>query len=1166
MTTLTFDQNVVTPEGTPLGGWVHLEVSDNGDFYVKFHMHSSSMFGNFDYNLRAYLTAPGFPTMAFIQSGHVSGVDDWEHEERGNNPLLHLYWAQLQAGPIYNVAKDYSWGGPVGTINELVKDIFDIGAGVVGTALGVIVGATREAIDWLGTTLGPGGTLGVIGGVVVFAVATVAGAGVGGALILAVVAGVAIGAVTNALIEYRALNAAEVALARKVFGNSLNFDKVVITNLAGAGGRAFTAPGVDGKTYCNLGHAYDNPLGSGGDAYPYPGQLLIHELTHAWQIEHTSFLPGLMCSGMVNQAQYTLGDNVYAYGAPGGDWSTFNAEQQGAIVDQWYGGNHNSARHQPMDQESPYYRYIWDNILGHANSSSAPANLRSAASSGVAAIGRSEGHLDVFWVGQDGAIGSQWWDAARGAGWGDHTAFAIAPYWSAQQGSAVTCVARTPNNLDVFWVGYDGAIATQWWAAGDHGQWGDHTAFAIAPPGSARPGSAIAAVARTPDHIDVFWIAPDGAIASHWWDAAAGGGWGNHGPFPIAPAGSADPEGGLSVVSRSPNHMDVFWIGPDGGIGSQWWDATPGWGWGDHTAFGIAPPGSARQGSPITAVARTPDHLDVFWVGRDGAIASQWWDAAAGAGWGDHQPFRITPPGAAAPDSGLAAVTRTPDHLDVFWVGSDGAVGSQWWHAAQGANWGDHTPFPITPAGAADPRSPLTAVGRTPDHLDVFWVGPDGAIASQWWDVAAGAGWGDHQPFPITGPGAGMSTDTSRRTSTSGSVTRNPNHLDVFWVGADGAIASQWWDAAPGASWGDHQAFPITQPGAAEPGTATAVVSRSPNHLDVFWVGADGAIASQWWDATAGASWGDHQPFTITSPGAAKVGSSVTAVARYANHLDVFWVGADGAVISQWWDAAPGLGWGDHQPFALTPPGVADPTAGIAAVARTRDHLDVFWVSPDGSILSQWWDAAPGAGWGDHNAFAVASPGSAHPGSPVAVVARYPGHLDVFWVGPDGAVASTWWDIVPGAGWGDHSPFPISAPGAADPTAGLAVVSRTRDHLDVFWVGPDGAIGSQWWDGAPGAGWGDHNAFPITPPGSARAGSPISAVTRYPNHLDVFWTGPDGAVGSQWWDGGPGAGWGDHQPFPITSHGAETPRHETLHHITQEQVASVIRGNKHLDA
>ena len=58
-------------------------------------------------------------------------------------------------------------------------------------------------------------------------------------------------------------------------------------------------------------------------------------------------------------------------------------------------------------------------------------------------------------------------------------------------------------------------------------------------------------------------------------------------------------------------------------------------------------------------------------------------------------------------------------------------------------------PFPLV-----DPRIAVSsgcAVARTPDHLDVFWVGPDGAIATQWWDGAPGANWGgpalcDHAP------------------------------------------------------------------------------------------------------------------------------------------------------------------------------------------------------------------------------------------------------------------------------------------------------------------------------------------------------------------------------------------------------------------------------------
>jgi site-specific recombinase XerD len=45
-----------------------------------------------------------------------------------------------------------------------------------------------------------------------------------------------------------------------------------------------------------------------------------------------------------------------------------------------------------------------------------------------------------------------------------------------------------------------------------------------------------------------------------------------HAPFPIAPPGAAQP-GAISVVARQSDHLDVFWVGPDGGIGSTWWHA-----------------------------------------------------------------------------------------------------------------------------------------------------------------------------------------------------------------------------------------------------------------------------------------------------------------------------------------------------------------------------------------------------------------------------------------------------------------------------------------------------------------------------------------------------------------------------------------------------------------
>jgi hypothetical protein len=46
-------------------------------------------------------------------------------------------------------------------------------------------------------------------------------------------------------------------------------------------------------------------------------------------------------------------------------------------------------------------------------------------------------------------------------------------------------------------------------------------------------------------------------------------------------------------------------------------------GW--HNWFNVSG-GAAQLGSPISVVARRPDHLDLFVTGTDGKIYSTWWD------------------------------------------------------------------------------------------------------------------------------------------------------------------------------------------------------------------------------------------------------------------------------------------------------------------------------------------------------------------------------------------------------------------------------------------------------------------------------------------------------------------------------------------------------------
>jgi hypothetical protein len=76
-------------------------------------------------------------------------------------------------------------------------------------------------------------------------------------------------------------------------------------------------------------------------------------------------------------------------------------------------------------------------------------------------------------------------------------------------------------------------------------------------------------------------------------------------------ARSTMPGGGMAVVSRLPDHLDVFWVADDGAIWSTWWNANHNGGrW--NAAFAITGPNVAPQGAHVAAVARRPNHLDVF--------------------------------------------------------------------------------------------------------------------------------------------------------------------------------------------------------------------------------------------------------------------------------------------------------------------------------------------------------------------------------------------------------------------------------------------------------------------------------------------------------------------------------------------------------------------------
>lgn len=144
--------------------------------------------------------------------------------------------------------------------------------------------------------------------------------------------------------------------------------------------------------------------------------------------------------------------------------------------------------------------------------------------------------------------------------------------------------------------------------------------------------------------------------------------------------------------------------------------------------FAIAFPGSTRLDSPLVALLRMPQQEEVFWIGANGDVSSTWRnDNMDNGAW--HQQFAIAVPGSVRQDSPLVAIARTPQREDVFWVGLNGDVSNAWRDdSIDGGQW--HTQIGIALAGSVRAGSPLIVFARTPEIIEVFWLGANGDVSS----------------------------------------------------------------------------------------------------------------------------------------------------------------------------------------------------------------------------------------------------------------------------------------------------------------------------------------------------------------------------------------------------------------------------------------------------
>ena len=340
---------------------------------------------------------------------------------------------------------------------------------------------------------------------------------------------------------------------------------------------------------------------------------------------------------------------------------------------------------------------------------------------------------------------------------------------------------------------------------------------------------------------------------------------------------------------------------------------------------------------------------------------------------------------------GVTVVSRSVSDLDLFVVGNDSHVWSTYWHGASGwsANW-----FPLPGQAVFDlQHQRVAAVSRAPGNLDLFLVGNDGHIWSTYWNDTAG--WSTDW-FPL--PGTAVFDLTTQHVTV---VSRTADNLDLFIVGNDSHVWSTSWSSTAG--WNSDWA-PL--PGQAVFDLATqrvAAVSRAAGNLDLFIIGNDGHVWSTFWNSSAGWS-SDWFPlpgqavFDLTT-------QQVTVVSRAWGNLDLFLVGNDSHVWSTYWNSSSG--WSSDW-FPLPGKAVFDlTTQHVAAVSRTSDNLDLFIVGNESHVWLTSWTS--NSGW---NSDWAPLPGQAvfnFATQWVAGVSRSPANLDLFIIGNDGHIWSTYW-------------------------------------------------------------------------------------------------------------------------------------------------------------
>jgi hypothetical protein len=263
----------------------------------------------------------------------------------------------------------------------------------------------------------------------------------------------------------------------------------------------------------------------------------------------------------------------------------------------------------------------------------------------------------------------------------------------------------------------------------------------------------------------------------------------------------------------------------------------------------------APENAVVTATARSPSNLDVFFSAGDGNVYDTYWSAPAGWSTASYNVTSATcynasfaastngAPcvGSAAMGGGIAAVSLHPWNINVFYIGNDGGIWNSFWEGSNWSTWEILGPSSgVNPsAGVAPPGGGITAIARSSTSIDLYFIANDGSLQTMDWTST-----GSWAHFTL-GP-----TATGVPGSPISAVARQPGTADVIFEGAAGASHAIEW-----ASWQSPATTYTIQP---IPGTAgqtpdqqgtnaVSLVAPTSFSLQAFYLNTQGSLATAAW-------------------------------------------------------------------------------------------------------------------------------------------------------------------------------------------------------------------------------------------------------------------------------------------------------------------------------